>query len=80
MKDSRMNQETLHAISAGAEKTTIAAAGASLTGTAFGSFILAYGGFIVGVLGVLVVVIFKILEHNENKRHHKVIEAKPYRD
>lgn len=75
-----MQQETLHAVSAAAEKTTMVAAGVSITGGAIGNFIVAYGGFIVGILGVIVVVIFRWIEINELKRHHKSIEAKRFPD
>lgn len=75
-----MEQNTFHVVADVAEKTTVVGVGSWLAGSWLGSFIMIYGGFIVGILGVIVVVIFKTLESKEQKRHNKVLEAKRWED
>jgi len=75
-----MEQETLHAVSVAADKATIGAAGVSFLGGLTANDVAAYGGLAIAVIGATVAAIFKWLEHNERKRHNKVMEAKRWSD
>jgi ABC-type proline/glycine betaine transport system permease subunit len=80
MKDSRMQQETLHAVASAADKTTAGGIGLWAVGGLTSTDIAAYGGLIIAFLGLIVAGVFKVLEFRELRRHNKTIEAKRWSD
>ena len=75
-----MQQETLHTVAQVADKTTITAVSVSFFGGLTSNDIAAYGGIIIGAIGLIVATIFRYLEGRELKRHHKTMEAKRWAD
>lgn len=69
----KMEHETITSV---ASKATYAGAGGAVFFGMTANEFAAIGGLIIGLIGLIVNVVFRVLAHHEQKAHHRRLENK----